>query len=213
MRNYHKAKVILRLAKHFAEKYDNDNAKLKQKLEKLSASIASAMQDENKKNPSQTKDTSNSQGSTSSNLIHRQENVNFKPGKKFPSACDKFDVKYSLGTGRFAYTKKKVDVGEEILREKPFAACLSTDKMGTFCLHCFTRLKAPISCDTCSNVAFCSRQCKKDAEPYHQYECKIMVLLMGSGMSINVFLALRIITQGSAEQFLKVFIAISESVT
>lgn len=58
------------------------------------------------------------------------------------------------------------------------------------------RLVAPQGCDNCSSVAFCSLECKKIAcSTYHKFECKFMDLLIGSGMSILCFLALRIITQ------------------
>lgn len=58
------------------------------------------------------------------------------------------------------------------------------------------RLVAPHGCDNCSGVAFCSIECKKIAcSTYHKFECNFMDLLIGSGMSILCFLALRIITQ------------------
>lgn len=53
-------------------------------------------------------------------------------------------------------------------------------------------------------MAFCSRECKKLGTVYHQYECRIMSMLIGSGMSINAHLALRMITQSSVEDFKKV---------
>jgi hypothetical protein len=192
LKNYHKAKVILRLAKHFSEKFVKDDTKFAQKIHKLSVTIQKAVDDEKVGNQVPTKSTTT------------QNPNNFQPGKRYSSASEKLDIKYAPGVGRFAYATKKIEVGEKVLREQPYATCLSTDKMGTFCLHCFARLKAPVSCDTCSNVAFCSRQCKKDAECYHRYECRVMALLLGSGMSLNCYLALRIVTQGSADEFKKV---------
>lgn len=58
------------------------------------------------------------------------------------------------------------------------------------------RLVAPQGCSNCSGVAFCSLECKNIAcSTYHKFECQFMDLLIGSGMSILCFLALRIITQ------------------
>lgn len=58
------------------------------------------------------------------------------------------------------------------------------------------RLVAPQGCDDCSGVAFCSVECKKIAcSTYHKFECKFMDLLIGSGMSILCYLALRLIVQ------------------
>lgn len=145
-KNYHKAKVILRLAKHFSEKYDKDNVKFAQKLDKLSKAIQLGGDKEPKKT-GQSQSTDKDQ--------NNKENVSatkFKQNQKFTTASHKFDVKHSAGLGRFAYAKKNIKVGEEILREQPFASCLSPDRMGTHCLHCLQRLKAPIACDTCANV-------------------------------------------------------------
>lgn len=140
-KNYHKAKVILRLAKHFAEKFAKDDSKLEQRLDNLGKSIESSM-----KSNKQSKDPSaTSEGNT---LVPK-----FKSGKKFKNASSKFDVKYSAGLGRYAYAKKAISVGDEILREKPFAAILSLNRMGTHCLHCLERLKAPVPCETCANVS------------------------------------------------------------
>lgn len=58
------------------------------------------------------------------------------------------------------------------------------------------RIEVAYACPNCSGVAFCSIGCQKDAcSTYHAYECKFMDMMIGSGMSILCFIALRIITQ------------------
>lgn len=59
-----------------------------------------------------------------------------------------------------------------------------------------SRLIAPYGCSNCSGVAFCSLACKEEAcSTYHPFECHYMDLLIGSGMSVLCFLALRLMTQ------------------
>lgn len=122
----------------------------------------------------------------------------------FPNASPKFSVQSDQSVGRFAVAGETIKTGEEILREKPFASCLLTDRMGTHCLHCFARLKAAIACETCANVVFCSKQCRTEADKYHKYECRILALLIGAGMSVLAHLALRIITQSTAGDMVQV---------
>lgn len=52
------------------------------------------------------------------------------------------------------------------------------------------------ACPNCAGIAFCSVECQKVAcSTYHAYECKFMDMMIGSGMSILCFIALRIVTQ------------------
>lgn len=51
-------------------------------------------------------------------------------------------------------------------------------------------------CSDCAGVAFCSPTCASIAcSTHHRFECKFIDLLVGSGMSILCFVALRMITQ------------------
>lgn len=105
-------------------------------------------------------------------------------------------TKADASKGNFIITKEEVKSGETILVEEPFAACLLPKFAGSHCHECFARLVAPIGCSNCSGVAFCSISCKEKAcGSYHQYECRYLDLLVGSGMSILCHTTLRIITQ------------------
>ena len=68
----------------------------------------------------------------------------------------------------------------------------------------FFRLTAPIDCPGCSGVAFCSTACRDEALVYHKWECQFGDLLYASGMSLNCYLALRIITKCTAAQLKEV---------
>ncbi|XP_068149660.1 SET and MYND domain-containing protein 4 [Drosophila tropicalis] len=101
--------------------------------------------------------------------------------------------------GRFVVANGGLKTGDVVLCENPVAACLLPSFFGTNCHHCFKRLRNPVACLHCSGVAFCSAQCMGEAsESYHRFECEFMDLLIGSGMSILCFIALRVFTQASS---------------
>ncbi|EDW40325.1 GL24960 [Drosophila persimilis] len=101
--------------------------------------------------------------------------------------------------GRFVVASECLKTGDVVLCENPVAACLIPSFFGTHCHHCFKRLHTPVACLHCSGIAFCSAQCMGEAcESYHRFECEFMDLLIGSGMSILCFIALRIFTQAAS---------------
>ncbi|XP_071631747.1 SET and MYND domain-containing protein 4 isoform X3 [Temnothorax longispinosus] len=68
------------------------------------------------------------------------------------------------------------------------------------------RLRAPVGCPHCSCVAFCGKKCKDVAmATYHKYECKVLALLIGSGMSVLSMVALRMVTQEGPRKCLKIY--------
>ncbi|XP_024867273.1 SET and MYND domain-containing protein 4 isoform X2 [Temnothorax curvispinosus] len=68
------------------------------------------------------------------------------------------------------------------------------------------RLRAPVGCPHCSCVAFCGKKCKDVAmATYHKYECKVLALLIGSGMSVLSMVALRMVTQEGPQKCLKIY--------
>ncbi|ODN03685.1 SET and MYND domain-containing protein 4 [Orchesella cincta] len=200
LKNYQKAKVTARLAKHLAEKHDPTNEKFLKKIEKYSATIEKASKGSKEVSSASSKTTKPSSLGQAENLPK-----GFTPGQVYTNASEKFNVDYHPDFGRYAVTTAKMGPGEVVLKERPFASCLNMEKMGSHCTHCLIRFKVPIPCETCTHVAFCSRACRKEAEAYHQYECKIMALLMGSGISANASLAFRIITQWPLEKFKEIF--------
>ncbi|XP_069365158.1 SET and MYND domain-containing protein 4 isoform X1 [Maniola hyperantus] len=107
--------------------------------------------------------------------------------------------------GRFAVADDDIRVGDILLVDKPYAACLLSDYYGTHCLHCFKRLEycdeeAPVWCPNCSGVAFCTTKCRDIAvSTYHSYECQFSDLFIGSGMSILSYIALRMVTQAGLD--------------
>ncbi|KAK4311765.1 hypothetical protein Pmani_016759 [Petrolisthes manimaculis] len=131
-----------------------------------------------------------------------------------PNASSAVSIQSSQQAGRFAVVTRCVPTGQVLMAEKPYAAVLMDNKNGTHCTHCYTRLVAPVPCPTCSGVAFCCPGCRDKAlQSYHRWECKFMDLLKGSGVSLNAYLALRVITQNTLDFFKKVKPRLQESAT
>lgn len=127
--------------------------------------------------------------------------------------------------GRYFVAKKHISTGDVLTVEPPRAACLLPKNFGSHCHHCFNRyillsehssltdtrvfnfrLVAPVGCPNCISLAFCSTQCRDKAlETYHNFECKILDMLIGSGMSILCHISLRMITQHGLEKSLKIY--------
>ncbi|XP_055687794.1 SET and MYND domain-containing protein 4 [Lutzomyia longipalpis] len=110
-------------------------------------------------------------------------------------SSEKLQLTTGAKTGNFFVASADINPGEDVMCESPVAVSLLPEFFGSHCLHCLTRLVAPIACANCCSVAFCSQECRKEAcSSYHQFECQYLDLLIGSGMSALSFLALRIVT-------------------
>ncbi|KAK7086785.1 hypothetical protein SK128_009829 [Halocaridina rubra] len=119
-----------------------------------------------------------------------------------PNASTVVALKESNEAGRYAVVTRPVGTGQVLISENPYASVIPMERFGTHCLQCSTRLVAPVACKWCSSIAFCSASCRDAAlGTYHKWECKFIDLLTGSGMSLNCFLALRIITQHDLQYF------------
>lgn len=121
--------------------------------------------------------------------------------ERFLSASKKIDVRFDNNMGRYAVAAEDIEPGDVLVTEKPFASVLNREEYGNHCQSCFKTTKAPIPCKKCSSVLFCSVECRQSSY-FHTIECPILDLLVGSGMSINCFLALRLVTQYPLSYFL-----------
>ncbi|XP_076278522.1 protein-lysine N-methyltransferase SMYD4 isoform X2 [Lasioglossum baleicum] len=115
---------------------------------------------------------------------------------RLPAVSALLDVRETPHAGKQAIAVEEIGPGDTLVVEPPLAACLLPEFFGTRCHHCFSGLRGPVGCPDCSSVAFCGRMCRDQATAsYHKYECPILALLIGSGMSALSMLALRMITQ------------------
>ncbi|KAH8415808.1 hypothetical protein KR222_001194 [Zaprionus bogoriensis] len=106
--------------------------------------------------------------------------------------------------GRFARAAADVQVGQELLVERPYVAVLLEKYAQTHCEYCFVRTVMPVACAGCSDVVYCSEQCQQQAaQKYHRFECGILPVIWRSGASINNHMALRIIASKPLDYFLQ----------
>nr|XP_053653597.1 SET and MYND domain-containing protein 4-like [Cherax quadricarinatus] len=125
--------------------------------------------------------------------------------KVLPNASSALTLNTSKDEGRYLVARGPIPAGQVLIAERPYSAVLMDDKCGSHCIHCYHRLVAPVPCPWCSGVAFCSPRCRDLAlATYHRWECKFLDLLKGSGVSLNCYLALRVITQHGLPYFKKV---------
>merc|ERR1740137_284381 len=79
------------------------------------------------------------------------------------------------------------------------------ENINSHCLNCFRFTKAPLPCDTCCSVVFCSKKCKDLAnQTYHKYECQLKLYELFEYEEREVFglfMALRSITQKPIQYF------------
>ncbi|KAK6639922.1 hypothetical protein RUM43_008199 [Polyplax serrata] len=121
---------------------------------------------------------------------------------RYPSASGLLKIRQSTEVGRFAAAADTIPVGATLVVEEPHASLLVPHMLSSHCHHCFTRLVNPVPCRTCSGVAFCTVRCRDEATTnYHRYECQLLGLFLGSGMSILSHLSLRMVTQEGLQFF------------
>ncbi|XP_033221646.1 SET and MYND domain-containing protein 4-like [Belonocnema kinseyi] len=131
----------------------------------------------------------------------------FTCGQKpdLPGVSNLVEIQESATAGRQAVATMEISPGDTLATEPPLASCLLPEFYGTHCQQCFSRLRAPVGCPECSSVAFCGQKCRDVAlSTYHKYECKILALLIGSGMSVLSTVALRMVTQEGLKRCLKI---------
>ncbi|XP_068979618.1 SET and MYND domain-containing protein DDB_G0273589 isoform X4 [Bombus flavifrons] len=131
---------------------------------------------------------------------------------RLPGASTLLDIEETENAGKRAIAAEPIEPGDRLVVEAPFAATLLPEFFGTHCQHCFSRFVAPIGCPDCSSVAFCGRECRDAAmASYHKYECKVLALLIGSGMSVLSMLALRMTTQSGLSGCIEICRALSSN--
>ncbi|KOC68811.1 SET and MYND domain-containing protein 4 [Habropoda laboriosa] len=129
---------------------------------------------------------------------------------RISAASALLEIEETETAGKQAVANGSVAPGDTLVVEPALAANLLPEFFGTHCQHCFSRFRAPVGCPDCSSVAFCGRKCRDAAmTSYHKYECKILALLIGSGMSVLSMLALRMVTQIGPTNCFKIWRALN----
>nr|XP_023020907.1 SET and MYND domain-containing protein DDB_G0284059-like isoform X2 [Leptinotarsa decemlineata] len=124
----------------------------------------------------------------------------FKGSEQYPAASPLIDIKFDDHLGRHAVAKQDISVGTLIVKEDPYVALIDKDRSLTHCQVCFVYAgECIVPCSTCTNVVFCSNDCKKRGDTsFHKIECLVYPTLISS---LDKLMSLRILTQRGFEFF------------
>ena len=88
---------------------------------------------------------------------------------KLPAASDAIKIKYEPGVGRHVVAARDILPGEVLFTENPIVSCMLDDHVESICEVCLKYTKSPIPCPTCSDVNFCSLDCRTHAlQTFHK---------------------------------------------
>merc|ERR1712242_678526 len=90
--------------------------------------------------------------------------------------------------------------------ESPIVSCLIDEHVESICLVCLRYTSSPLPCPTCSDVSFCSIDCRTQAlQTFHKYECRLTHVFQETGIKELplLLLAFRAVSQKPIEYFVK----------
>lgn len=112
------------------------------------------------------------------------------------------EIAFNKIEGRHAMCHQKIEAGEIILSERPYASVLSKAHNFTHCQNCLRRTSVPVSCDSCRDVVFCSWSCK-DCADFHKYECGILESIWKCKSDLATHLSIRMITSKDPDKLIE----------
>ncbi|CAG0919642.1 unnamed protein product [Notodromas monacha] len=119
-----------------------------------------------------------------------------------PAAAEALTMHYAPDKGRFYVANRDIEPGEFVLNEKPYASALYASLWETHCQTCMRPAMAPLPCDSCAAVVFCSSNCKDVAKAtFHTIECPHMGDLAEFAVRDGSILPLRMMTRKNLEYF------------
>jgi len=125
-----------------------------------------------------------------------------------PAFSEAAAIAFDPDKGRIVRARRAIKAGEMICVDDPVCSMLCPDNKESLlnhCLSCFRYTKAPLPCDNCCSVVFCSKKCKDFAnQTFHRIECqlKLYELFEYEGREVfSLFMALRAITQKPLHYF------------
>ncbi|XP_044013809.1 SET and MYND domain-containing protein 4-like [Aphidius gifuensis] len=96
-----------------------------------------------------------------------------------PGLSNSVGLKCSEKYGRHIVATQDIKAGDIIGIQKPYASVVRMNVRYNVCWHCKKQTWTSIPCDTCSQVVFCSDECKKQAQDnYHDIECVVLSQIM-----------------------------------
>jgi len=93
--------------------------------------------------------------------------------------CEKYEILDSIGKGKGLFAREKINVGDEILTEKPLVSTLTNAKCrGVRCDFCFAEPEKLLKCSICKFVYYCGKKCQLEDWSMHKRECKCLKKVM-----------------------------------
>lgn len=115
-----------------------------------------------------------------------------------------YAFEYTERTGRYAVCKEDLDVGTLLLSETPFCSVVLEKYSQIHCQMCYARPLAPVACDQCSDVIFCSDKCKAQATTFHRFECGILKTFWRAKASVTCHLSMRMMAVYPLDFFVEI---------
>ena len=127
-----------------------------------------------------------------------------------PGVSAKVKILESESQGRFAVAEKSICPGEIVTVDEPASYVLNPDdpaQMFNYCGFCLRQCLAPIPCNHCSGIVYCTKQCLlKDSEGSHKFECQMNLFQLRqteNANSFRIFLTLRAILKYSPKRLIE----------
>ncbi|KAH0557877.1 hypothetical protein KQX54_012523 [Cotesia glomerata] len=84
-------------------------------------------------------------------------------------------INYSEKFGRHIVATRDMMAGEVVSVKRAYALVLSCKYRFKLCWNCSKHCWSSVPCNTCSNVIYCSEECRNVAwKDYHEIECSIL---------------------------------------
>lgn len=116
-------------------------------------------------------------------MYYKPDKVDFRmtsSNAKLDGAADSVRMEHCEAKGRMICAERRIEEGEILFMEQPYVHWLRPTYYGMYCHQCLKKLAKHIytPCDHCTEVRFCSGECKDAAwQRYHRTECKYLRLL------------------------------------
>ena len=110
-------------------------------------------------------------------------------------------MEHSDKVGRHVLASEDITVGEVLVEEEPLSSVLAATHLASNCSSCLRAVVAGLGCPSCSQVIFCSPDCRDAAlASFHRWECGHLHLVPPLGPLMP---ALRLITKHSVDRLME----------
>lgn len=104
------------------------------------------------------------------------------------------EIKYTTEYGRHVIANKRINIGDIVAIEKPFASILLIENAYTHCYNCLRFTYNLVPCKSCCRVGFCGEECMETAwNAFHKHECLIIDTLIKKDFNKLTLIALKIV--------------------